>query len=143
MFKKVKGIAIILIVIGLLGLGYKMFCRQALVKPCTITQNYIDLPQDKECNEYKKEDRSGIGPDTTKLVFQIKDMKIEDILPQATVEVNENVTFDIKLLEFFDDEKIHEFKGPYKEKYILKNNISGIYLIQIGNNVYGVIQKQM
>lgn len=142
MSKKVKGITTILIIIGLLGLSYKMFLRQELLKPCTLAQGYIDLPKDKECNEYKKEDRSGLGQDTTKLVFQIKGVKIEDILPQVTVEMNEKVTFDTKLLDFFDDAKIHEFKSPYKEKYTFKNGISGIYLIQTGDNVCGIIQKQ-
>lgn len=130
------------IVFSLLFLSGCVLKKEVDIKPCAITQNYIDLPKDKECNEYKKEDKSGIGPDTTKLVFQIKDVKIEDILPQVTVEINEKASFDKTLFNFFDDTKINEAKGPYKEKYILKDDIAGVYVIQIEDTLYGMIQKQ-
>lgn len=116
--------------------------ENSIIKPCTITQKHIDFPKEKICNEYKKEDQSGVGPDTTKLVFQIKNIKIEDILPQVAIEMNEKVKFDKKLLTSFEGEEINEFKGTYKEKYTLKDDIAGIYLVQIENNVYEVIQKQ-
>lgn len=110
------------------------------IVPCSRAQNYIVISEQYKCYEYVKEDGArGLGPDTSAIVFQIKDAKIETIYPDVQISVEQKL-FNLSLLEPFgistDD------SSTYAEKFFVTKKVYGVRLIQVEDDVYGIIQKQ-
>lgn len=124
----------------LLLLGGCTMKKKEEIAPCSRVQNYIVISEHYECYEYVKEDGArGVGPDTSAIVFQIRGVKIETIYPGVKIS-GEQQLFNFSLLEPFGI-SVDEH-STYREKFFMTEKVYGVRLVQIEDDVYGVIQKQ-
>lgn len=109
---------------------------------CKKTQKHVPFKNSKRCSEYIKEDRSGVGSDTSKLVFKLEDVKIESVFADVQVTTLNDSMFDLSLLAPFGFDKINSDVKQYKKKYVKKDTTVAIYLIQVDNVLYGMIRNE-